>query len=247
MQATNLNIVEGLRTVLARGKWAILGWTTPMVGLLLICWFSWPKAGLSSGQPIYEEHVGEIYGDAQAGQTFAAPYSGLYRVDVLLLTYGRINTHDVVFHLKASPNEEEDLFKVTINARQVTDGAYFGFTFPRIPDSAGETFFFYLDSPESVPGDAITIGSKGGDPYARGIAYLSGSPTEQDLTFVARYRMGLWETANAVLDRLVESKPSIWGDQCLYLSLVFLYLALLGLLFDRIMGAGLSEQRMEQR
>lgn len=218
-----------------------------MVGLLLICWFSWLKVGLSSGQPIYEEHVGEIYGDAQAGQTFAAPYSGLYRVDVLLLTYGRINTHDVVFHLKASPKEEEDLLKVTINAREVKDDTYSVFTFPRIPDSAGKIFFFCLDSPESVPGDAITIGSKGGDPYARGTAYLNGSPTEQDLTFVAHYRAGLWETARVVLDRLAENKPSIWGDRRLYLSLAFLYLALLGLLGGRIMEAGLSEQGMEQR
>jgi hypothetical protein len=216
-----------------------------MVGLLLICWFSWPQIDLSSGQPVYEEHVGEIYGDAQVGQTFAVPYSGLYRVDVLLLTYGRINTHDVVFHLKASPKEEKDLLKVTINARQIKDGAYFGFTFPRIPDSAGKTFFFYLDSPESVPGDAITIGSKGGDPYAKGTAYLNGSPTEQDLAFVTRYRAGLWETTNVVLDRLIKNKPSIWGDRRLYLYLAFLYLVLLGLLVSRILEAGLSEQGQE--
>jgi hypothetical protein len=141
------------------------------------------KVDSSSGQPVCEEHVGEIYGDTQVGQTFAAPHSDLYRVDVLLLSYVRINTHDVVFHLKASPKEEKDLLGVTINARQVTDGDYFGFTFPQIPDSAGKTFFFYLDSPESVPGDAITIGSKGGDPYAEGTAYLNGSPTERALTF----------------------------------------------------------------
>gem|GEM_PF-1547032 len=247
MQATNFSVVKGLRTVLARRKWSILGWTTPMVGLLLICWLSWLKVDLSSGQPIYEEHVGEIYGDAQAGQTFAASYSGLYRVDVLLLTHGRINTHEVVFHLKASPKEEEDLLKVTISAREVKDGAYFGFTFPRIPDSAGKTFFFYLDSPQSDPGDAITIGGKGGDPYTKGTAYVNGSPTERDLTFVAHYQPGLLETTNIALDRLVENKPSIWGDQCLYLSLAFLYLALLGLLFDRMMGAGLSEPGMEQK
>jgi hypothetical protein len=76
---------------------------------------------------------------------------------------------------------------------------------------------------------------------------VNGSPTERDLTFVAHYRPGLWETTNVVLDRLVENKPSIWGDQCLYLSLAFLYLALLGLLFDRMMGAGLSEPGMEQK
>lgn len=238
--------MESLQTLLSRRKWSILSWTVPIVGLLLICWFSWLEVDLSSGQPIYEEHVREIYGDTRAGQTFVAPYSGLYRVDVLLLTYGRINTHDVVFHLKANP-KEEDLFKVTINARQVTDGAYFGFTFPRIPDSAGKTFFFYLDSPESVPGDAITIGSKGGDPYANGTAYLNGLPTEQDLTFVARYRPGFWETVNALLNHLVKNKPSIWGDRRLYLSLAFLYLALLGLLFNRMMQAGLSEKEMEQR
>jgi len=215
-----------------------------MVGLLLICWFSWLKVDLSSGQPICEEHVGEIYGDTQVGQTFAAPYPDLYRVDVLLLTYGRINTEDIVFHLKTSPKDEEDLLKVTINAREVTDGAYFGFTFPRIPDSAGKSFFFYLDSPESVPGDAITVGSKDGDSYTKGTAYVNGSPRERDLTFVAHYRPGLWEITNVVLDRLVENKPSIWGDWRLHLSLAFLYIALLGLLFGRIMEAGLSEQGM---
>jgi hypothetical protein len=245
MQATNFNVVKSLQAVLARRKWSILGWTTPIAGLLLICWLSWLKMDLSSGQPICEKDVGEIYGGAQAGQTFAASYSGLYRVDMLLLTYGRINTHEVVFHLKASPKEEEDLLKVTISAREVKDGAYFGFTFPRIPDSAGKTFFFYLDSPESVPGDAITICSKGGDSYAKGTAYVNGSPTERDLTFVAHYRPGLLETTNVALNRLIENKPSIWGDWRLYLPLAFLYLALLGLLFGRIIEAGLSEQGTE--
>jgi len=64
------------------------------------------------------------------------------------------------------------------------------------------------------------------------------------LTFVAHYRPGLWEITNVVLDRLVENKPSIWGDWRLHLSLAFLYIALLGLLFGRIMEAGLSEQGM---
>jgi hypothetical protein len=234
-------------TVLARRKWSILGWTTPIAGLLLICWLSWLKIDLSSGQPICEEHVGEIYGGARAGQTFVAPYSNLYRVDVLLQTFGRVNTHDVDFHLKASPKGGKDLLKVTINAREVKDSVYFGFTFPQIPDSVGKTFFFYLDSPESVPGDAITVCSKGGDSYAKGTAYVNGLPTERDLTFVAHYRPDLWETTNVAFDRLVENKPSIWGDWRLYLPLAFLYLALLGLLFGRIMEAGLSEQGMEQR
>jgi hypothetical protein len=235
-----------VEAVLDRGKWSILGWMTPIVGLLLIFWFSWLRVDLSSGQPICEGHVGEIYGDAQVGQTFAAPYSGLYRVDVLLLTYRRINTHDLVFHLKKSPKDEEDLLKVTINAHEIKDGAYFGFTFPRIPGSAGKTFFFYLDSPGSVPGDAITVCSKGGETYAKGTAYLNGSPMKRDLTFVAHYRPGLWETTNVVLDRLVENKPSIWGDWRLYLYLVFLYLVLISLLVGRIMEAGLSEQGMAQ-
>jgi hypothetical protein len=98
--------------------------------------------------------VGEITGRRRIGQSFIARRPNLHRIDIMMGTYGRRNTRDIIFHLQAFPNAPEDLATVIINASLLDDNAYVQFRFPPQPD-AGPLYFF-LESPDSVPGDAVT-------------------------------------------------------------------------------------------
>jgi hypothetical protein len=98
--------------------------------------------------------VGELRGKRRIGQSFVARRPNLHRIDILVGTYGRRNTRDIIFHLQAFPNAPEDLASVIINGSLLDDNAYVQFCFPPQPDMG--PLYFYIESPDSIPGDAIT-------------------------------------------------------------------------------------------
>ena len=148
-------------------------------------------------QSRFSQPVGEIYGSRTVGQTFVAHENGLSRVDVLLATYARKNTHPVIFHLKESPGAADDIATIIFSAARVKDNAFHQFKFAPIPDSKGKSYFFALESPQSVPGDAITIWHEPEDIYDEGAMYVNGQPTNGDLAFRAYYG-GLGDVISSV-------------------------------------------------
>jgi len=91
------------------------------------------------------------------GQTFVARRDNLHRVDVLVSTYDRRNTRDVIFHLKESPTASDDLVTVCLNASLLTNDDYAHFIFEPQVGSSGKSFYFCIESPESVRGDAVAL------------------------------------------------------------------------------------------
>jgi len=98
--------------------------------------------------------VGELTGKRRIGQSFVARRPNLHRMDIMLGTYGRRNTRDIIFHLQAFPNAPDDLATVIINASFLDDNAYVRFEF--LPQSDAGAMYFCIESPDSVSGDAIT-------------------------------------------------------------------------------------------
>jgi hypothetical protein len=188
------------------------------------------------GQPInfYHQPISdalEIKGDLAIGQTFLAPVDGLQRIDVVLRTYGRRNTHDVTFYLKQSLDSPEVIYQETFNASEIRNNSWRTFEFPPIPDSAGRAFFFYFASRDSVKGDAITVGGALGDLYNGGNAYLGPVPADADMAFRTYYGLSPSEKLAILGERLVENKPSVWSDIRFYLLLAGLYVLILLLAF----------------
>lgn len=128
-------------------------------------------------------HVGEIVGRIEIGQTFYCDNNNLARIKVMLATFNRSNYQDIIFHLKASPTEKEDIYTKTFNASGVADDAYKSFDFPPISDSKGKTFYFSFESPGSKAGDAITIWATNEDKYKKGAMYRNGEKLTGDLRF----------------------------------------------------------------
>jgi len=131
--------------------------------------------------------VGEITGEVEIGQTFYSSNNKLSRIDVMLATYNRENTQEVIFHLKKSPSDKEDIYTKTFQAASVKDNTYRTFEFPPIPDSAGQFYYFSIESPLSKIGDAITIWSSKQDRYEKGSMVRNGKSLRGDLRFITYY------------------------------------------------------------
>jgi hypothetical protein len=143
-------------------------------------------------QPHHREVAGEIWGPHTVGQTFVARAPGLYRIDVFLATYARQNSGPVVFHLRRSPASDQDLVTISLDAAEVEDNAYRSFTFPPLADSAGQSYYFFLEAPAAQPGNAVTVWYNPTDAYGGGTAVLNGLPRPGDLHFrtYVRYSAG---------------------------------------------------------
>jgi len=138
-------------------------------------------------QDQHTQPIGEIYGDTIVGQSFVATENNLNRVDIKLATYARENTGDIIFGIREATSAQQDIANVTVRAESIMDNAYHSFTFDPVLESKGKSYFFYIYSPESTPGNAITIWYNAGDVYSNGTAQINDNPIEGDLSFRTYY------------------------------------------------------------
>ena len=131
--------------------------------------------------------VGEIFGENTVGQTFVSREANLNGIEVMLATYDRKNTKLVIFHLRESPQSSVDIFREEIAASDVTDNAWHSFRFPPLEDSKGKSYYFYLESPESRLGNAITAWMSSTNAYDGGALMRNHQPDEGDLAFRTYY------------------------------------------------------------
>lgn len=83
-------------------------------------------------------------------QKFRAYAPNLSGLELLIGTFGRTNTCEVVVHL-------DDVATTRVNASTMSDCAFYTFHFPPVAHSAGREFTFWIEAPDAAPGDAITI------------------------------------------------------------------------------------------
>jgi len=156
-------------------------------------WYS-PKTGICEvgdaivSQGAATQPIGEILGNKTIGQTFLAPYSNLSDVEIQLATYIRVNTHEVIFHLRSVPSSSTDLYTIKLPADKIADNSFHRFSFDPITDSKGRLFYFFIESPNSTSGNAITIWYNKEDAYKDGQAYENGLPLAGDLAFRAHFK-----------------------------------------------------------
>ena len=153
-------------------KWTVLSLVL-IVGVSAIAAQTVTVRELSRKQGGYTTNAGELVGGSLVGQTFLATKDKLSAVAVKMATYsGRENTKPVEFHLRRSIDDQVDLRKVTVDPESFGDNQFYTFSFEPVVGSRGETYFFFLISPASVKGDAVTVDIDARDPYHRGSAYM---------------------------------------------------------------------------
>jgi len=142
--------------------------------------------------------VGEIYGDMKVGQTFFSYTSELKAIKLLMANYdSRQNTEDVIFHLRKNRRSKEDLRTLVVNASEIFDNEYHKFEFDSLTDSQGKRYYFFIESPTSSPGNAITVRYTPENTYAAGKRFSSHRPASGDLVFES---VGSSELARVVVN-----------------------------------------------
>ena len=170
--------------------------------------------------------VGEVLDGRTVGQTFQPQYDGFYRLDLYTATYGRENTHPVIFRVKAAPDALDDLVRMELAPAEISNSGPTIITFPSLAGTAGGSLYFSVESPGSVPGDAISVYQNEGDVYPGGEMYVDGLPGGGDLAFIA-YTQETFTFADVWGDfysRASQDKPFF----AFYCSLLALILVALG-------------------
>lgn len=122
-------------------------------------------------------NAGELTAGTLVGQTFVADTNSLSGVAVMFATYSnRANTKPVEFHLRSSAASTVDLRVATVDPQALNDNQFYRFDFPPLTDSKGQTYFFFVTSPASFSGNAVTVDINTQDPYHLGSAYIAHGP-----------------------------------------------------------------------
>jgi hypothetical protein len=221
---------------------ALVG-TLTLIGVILI---GNTMAGqlACEGQPINNNALPtreqQILGDRLISQSFTAPRPNLNRLDIMFQTYGRRNTANVTLRLVEIPTAAAfslagpEIFRAAFNAAAVSDQSWRAFTFPPVANSAGKAYLLVLASPQSIDGNAITVGGIERNSYLPGTAFLGPIPVPADITFRSCYRMSLAEKWQVLAQQVTHDRPGPWGHFAAYglvlLSYGGLIAGLLGLL-----------------
>lgn len=222
-------------------RWAAITIFLALLGLAIL-----EEQDLSwTSQPLFNEMV-EFHGPLKVGQSFVASRPGLYRVDLLLARKGRTNRSPVIFHLREGAEATADLATVTIYATPLEDVTtmvrrpyiYQSFSFSPISDSAGKTFYFWVESPQSPADDPLLVRYQAGDVYPEGAMFTDGSSIDGDLAFKVYHTREFLGNTVLLLERLVEHRPFPWGSKAFYVAVFIVYLVLFAGLVQLISSGG---------
>src|SRR3989344_4565209 len=102
----------------------------------------------------YTTNAGELTRDVLIGQTFKSEHNNLSGIGVLFATYSnRLNTAPIQFHLRQSFESADDIRTAEVHPEQLGDNQLYRFEFEPLPDSQGQTYFFFVVSPAATPGN----------------------------------------------------------------------------------------------
>jgi hypothetical protein len=226
-----LRLREAFKVNKPKGARWLLGWAAITIFLALLGLAILDRQDLSqTSQPLFNE-MAEFHAPLRVGQSFVASRPGLCRVALLLARKGQTNRSPVVFHLREGAKATADLATVTIKASHLEDVTtmvrrpyiYQSFSFSPIPDSAGKTLYFWVESPQSPADDPFLVRYQTGDVYPEGTMSIDGSAIDGDLAFRAYYTKGFLGNVALLLERLVEHKPFPWGSKAFYIAIFVAY------------------------
>lgn len=149
--------------------------------------------------------IGEICENITVSQSFVSTEDGLSRIDIMLATYARENTEDIIFELWEADTREL-ITTYSVNAQSIRDNAYHSFRFDPITNSAGRSYIFTLSSPRSFPGNAITAWCHPDDVYDGGTAIINNVAIEGDLRFRVYHTYSPTELAVFIFKRISQDK-----------------------------------------
>ncbi len=177
-----------------RWHWLVLWWLVPVVGLALVLWTSY--AALTERRSDDINGVpGELLAGHSFGQSFAARYAGLSGVELRVGTYRQgagPARATLVLHLRSVPGRGPDIATARLEkGTRLDENPWYLFSFPPIAASQDKPFYVQIESPDGLPGHALTLfwwrPPVVGDAYAGGTAYRDQKAERADFAFGLRY------------------------------------------------------------
>jgi hypothetical protein len=119
------------------------------------------------------------------GQTLVANYAGLTAVDVYLDAGDEAGSGgELRLQLKSSPQNPDVLADAVLPLAQVTNPGFYRLSFPPIPNSSLQPFYFSL---ELADAERIQLALAPGRVYPDGSFYIDHQPVEGQMTFQLAY------------------------------------------------------------
>jgi hypothetical protein len=103
------------------------------------------------------EVEGELLSGQQREQLVSIENANLTGFKVLIGTFGRVNTCEVVLHVCTTTSAANEVTKARVNALRMNDGEFCPFTFPPLHNSTARQFCVWLESPDAVVSDCVTL------------------------------------------------------------------------------------------
>ncbi len=119
----------------------------------------------------------ELLAGHSHGERFLCPQDGLSGIGVVVDTFGRRNTSRLRLHLRDSPGAESDYYSIEIPAQNLKSRQTVTFRFPQLGGSSNRWFYLVAESPDGVPGDAVTLWATEQSERIEGQRYEDGLPS----------------------------------------------------------------------
>lgn len=152
-----------------------------------VCLFLLAACSFSAVDVQQEEATGlasELLDGHAYGQTILPHEDGLCRIDLYTATYARTNSKPVIFRVRTTQDAAGDLVRIELPAKNISNSGPTIINFPPLIKIADQRLYMSVESPGSVPGDAVTVYRSDKDVYPDGQMYVDGKPTEGDLAFI---------------------------------------------------------------
>lgn len=130
------------------------------------------------------------------GQTFIPNYGGLQAIYLpiqveeiagIIRPESTATEATLTLHLRQSPEADEDIRTASIPVSQLIGQNLARFTFPPLPDSFDNRYYFFLESQTSKPDFTIRLYYSSPTSYINGAGYLNGSPQDWQASFYLAY------------------------------------------------------------
>lgn len=129
--------------------------------------------------------------EGHIGQTFTSECPDLKAISLFISVPQPAPEGNLLFHLKATPNDERDIFTVIENISHIISNEHNLFEFPIIHNSQGNTYYFFLETEKISSEDALKIPYTPDETYEGGRGDINNISIMGDLIFKKYYNSPL--------------------------------------------------------
>ncbi|MDH5200970.1 MAG: class I SAM-dependent methyltransferase [Candidatus Bathyarchaeota archaeon] len=143
----------------------------------------WHPSAVALAQRVADRRLPELERRRTIAQSLVCPVNNMSRIDVKMSNFQRVNPCHVQFGLCQEGEPQQEIAAYRLSALHVMDEAWTSIPVPVQAESAGRRYLLTLESPDGVPGQAVTAMASNRTAYEEGQLSIDGEPVEGSLCF----------------------------------------------------------------